>query len=286
MGVVALSGPVHEAALASGVAFLRDEGFVVVEAPNLRSRDRYLAGQDAARVAGLDAVLTDGVDAVWAARGGYGLTRILALLPWARLATWGGWVIGFSDVTALHAGMGRRTRVASLHAPMVQSLTRHRASIDATLAFLRGTPSEVLMRFRPSAVVRPGYGRGVAVGGNLTVLAALAGTSFEPDYAGTVLFLEDVAEPTYRLDRLLTQLRLSSKLGSVNAVVAGRLARCGRGEADWHARWRDLLSEVAPGATVVLDGLPFGHGRANLPIPLGAEVVVDSERGTVTLGGS
>jgi muramoyltetrapeptide carboxypeptidase len=286
VGVVALSGPVHEGALASGLALLRDEGFVTIEAPNLRARERYLAGDDASRVAGLEAVLDAGADAVWAARGGYGLTRILPLLPWDRLAAWGGWVIGFSDVTALHAGLATRAPVACLHAPMVQSLTRHRASTAATLALLRGEVRQPLMHAGRGRTIRPGRARGVAVGGNLAVLAALAGTPFEPDYEGGVLFIEDVGEPLYRLDRLLTQLRLSTRLDSVNAVVAGRLARCGRGEADWRVRWRELLREVAPPAAVVMEGLPFGHGVANMPIPLGAEVEVDSERGTVTLGGS
>lgn len=286
MGVVALSGPVHEGALATGLALLRSEGFVVVEAPNLRSRDRYLAGDDVARAAGLDAVIDAGVEAVWAARGGYGLTRLLPCLPWDRLAAWGGWVIGFSDVTALHAGLATRAPVACLHAPMVQSLTRHRASAAATLALLRGEPPRPLMRTGRALTLRPGRARGVAVGGNLAVLAALAGTPFEPDYEGAVLFLEDVGEPLYRLDRLLTQLRLSSRLDAVNAVVAGRLARCGRGEAEWRVRWRELLCETAPPSAVVVEGLPFGHGVANMPIPLGAEVEVDSERGTVTLGGS
>lgn len=285
VGVVALSGPVHDGVLQTGLAELRGRGFVPVEAPNLRARDRYLAGGDQARLAGLDAVLDAGVEALWAARGGYGLTRLLPELPWARLGEWGGWIIGFSDVTALHAAVSTRCSFATLHAPMVQSLTRHAASTQATFGLLGAAVPEVLMCFGPQAVIRPGVARGVAVGGNLAILAALAGTPFEPEYEGAVLFVEDVGEPLYRLDRLLTQLRLSSRLDAVNAVVVGRLVRCGRGEAGWRARWRELLGEVVPAATVVVEGLPFGHGAANMPFPLGVEVVVNSERGTVALGG-
>lgn len=286
MGVVALSGPVQETALEAGLAVLRGAGLVPVEAPGLRARDGYLAGEDASRLAGLEAVLDAGVEALWAARGGYGLMRLLTRLPWDRLAAWGGWVVGFSDVTALHAGLSSRAGVATVHGPMVQSLARSPASTRATIALLRGEGLDPLMRFGPGAILRPGRTRGVAVGGNLAMLAALAGTPFEPDYGGAVLFLEDVGEPLYRLDRLLTQLRLSSRLETVNAVVAGRLARCGRGEAGWRSRWRALLAEAMPAGAVVVEGLPFGHGAVNLPFPLGVEMVVDSERGAVAMGGS
>lgn len=286
VGVVALSGPVREASLEAGLALLRAAGLVPVEAPNLRARDGYLAGDDRARLDGLAAVLDAGVEAVWAARGGYGMMRLLAAVPWQRLAAWGGWVVGFSDLTALHAGLSVRAERATVHGPMVQSLPRDPAGARATLALLRGERVDPLLRFGRGAVLRPGRATGVAVGGNLAMLAALAGTPFEPDYDGAVLFLEDVGEPLYRLDRLLTQLRLSSRLDGVNAVVAGRLARCGRGEAGWRTRWRALLAEVAPAKAVVVEGLPFGHGAVNMPFPLGVEVVVDSGRGTVAMGGS
>ncbi|HPC83979.1 MAG TPA: LD-carboxypeptidase [Thermoanaerobaculaceae bacterium] len=285
VGVVALSGPVHEPSLEAGLAVLRDAGFVLVEAPNLRAREGYLAGDDGARLGGLEAVLDAGVEALWAARGGYGTMRLLERMPWDRLAAWGGWVVGFSDLTALHAGLATRASFATVHGPMVQSLPRGPVSARATMALLRGEQPAPRMLFGLREVVRPGLAKGVAVGGNLAMLAALAGTPFEPDYAGAVLFVEDVGEPLYRLDRLLTQLSLSSRLESVQAVVAGRLARCGRGEVGWRSRWRAMLAGAAPPGAVVLEGLPFGHGRLNMPIPLGVEVVVDSERGTVTWGG-
>lgn len=286
MGVVALSGPVHEPALDAGLEVLRGAGLVPVEAPNLRARQGYLAGDDTARLAGLAAVLDADVRAIWAARGGYGAMRLLAAMPWERLARWGGWVVGFSDVTALHAALASRSEFATLHGPMVQSLGRSAASARATLALLHGERVDPLLRFGAGAVVRPGRARGVAVGGNLAMLAALCGTPFEPDYEGAVLFLEDVGEPLYRLDRLLTQLRLSSRLETVTAVVAGRLVRCGQGEADWRSRWRALLATHVPPGAVVVEGASFGHGAVNRPLVLGVEVEVDSERGTVVMGGS
>jgi muramoyltetrapeptide carboxypeptidase len=280
VGIFALAGVADQAALDAGVDWLRRRGFEIVLAPNLAARDGYLAGSDEARLDGLSFLLERSVGALMAARGGYGSMRLLPRLPWQRLAAWGGWVVGFSDTTVLHAGLARRFPFATLHGPMVTTLARAPRDADALAAWLGGAPPRRLFRFPAERVVRPGQARGVAAGGNLSLLAALAGTDFEPEYDGAVLFLEDVAEPGYRLDRLLTQLRLAGRLAAVRAVVAGGMHRCGRGEAGWRVRWRRLLAEAAPDA-VVVEGVGFGHGRRNAPFPLGAEVEIDTEAGEI-----
>jgi muramoyltetrapeptide carboxypeptidase len=284
--VFALSGPPDRDALAAGIRRLEAAGLEVRRAANLEARDAYLAGADAARVAGLAGLLDEGVDVLLAARGGYGALRALPLLPWARLREWGGWLVGFSDVTALHAAAAVHGLPASLHGPMGTTLARHEASAVRLLALLRGEAPRRLFRVPPSRVVRPGVARGVAVGGNLAVLTSLAGTPFAPDLGGAVVFLEDVGEAGYRLDRLLTQLRLSSRLAEVKAIVSGRLVRCGRGESGWRERWRTLLLEATAQDTVVVEGLPFGHGGANVPFPLGVEVEVNTVRGEIAWGGA
>lgn len=286
VGVFALSGPPDPAALAAGIRRLEAAGFGVRRAANLDHRDAYLAGADAARVAGLVGLLDEGVDVLLAARGGYGALRALPLLPWERLRSWGGWLVGFSDVTALHGAAAVNGLAASVHGPMGTTLARHEPSATRLLALLRGEAPRRLFRVPPSRVVRPGIARGVAVGGNLAVLASLAGTPYAPDLGGAVLFLEDVGEPGYRIDRLLTQLRLSSRLDSVKALIAGCLSRCGRGEPEWRKRWRRLLDEAAPPGAVVVEGLPFGHGAANVAFPLGVEVTVDTGRSEITWEGA
>jgi muramoyltetrapeptide carboxypeptidase len=281
---MALAGPCDPAALTAGVDFLRGHGFEVVPAPNLAARDSYLAGSDDDRLAGLEALLDAGVDALIAARGGYGVMRLLPRLPWERLAAWQGWVVGFSDITALHAGGATRFPMATLHGPMVSSLGRDTKGGELLVSWLQGRAPRRLFRVRPAQVGRPGVARGVAVGGTLALLAALVGTPYEPEFDDTVLFLEDVGEPVYRLDRLLTQLRLSSRLAGVKAVVAGRLARCGTGEPGWRERWRGLLLEAVGPEAVIVEGLPFGHGGSNVPFPLGVEVEVDTVGGEITWG--
>ncbi len=282
---MAPAGPSDSVALQAGLEFLRGRGFEVVPAPNLTSRDAYLAGSDEQRLAGITSLLDARVDALVAARGGYGVIRLLDRLPWDRLAAWQGWVVGFSDITALHAGLATRFPRATLHGPMVGTLGRDRKGAELLVSWLSGRAPRLLFDVPPGRVVRPGVVRGVAVGGTLSLLAALVGTPFEPDYRNAVLFVEEVGEPLYRLDRLLTQLRLSSRLAEVRAVVAGRLARCGRGESGWRERWRALLLGAVPPDAAVIEGLPFGHGGANVPFPLGVEVEVNTAGREITWGG-
>jgi muramoyltetrapeptide carboxypeptidase len=284
VGVMAPAGPCDPAAVQSGIDFLQSHGFKPVPAPNIESRTSYSAGADEDRLAGIIALLDQGVEALLAARGGYGVMRLLPRMPWKRLAAWNGWVVGFSDITALHAALSTRFPSATLHGPMVTSLGSDPASGEMLAAWLLGRSPRKFFEVTPARVARPGVARGVSVGGTLSLLAALVGTPFEPDYRGAVLFLEDVNEPLYRLDRLLTQLRLSSRLAEVKAIVSGRMARCGRGESGWRERWRTLLLEATAPDAVVVEGLPFGHGGANVPFPLGVEVKVDTVRGEIAWG--
>jgi muramoyltetrapeptide carboxypeptidase len=285
VGVVAMASAPSAATLGGGVAWLEKAGFRVrVAGPGAR-RGEYTAGKDQDRAAAVHELIDGGARALLAARGGYGVMRLLPLLDWERLAAWGGWVVGFSDVTALHAALASRFPCATLHGPLAVTLRRHPPSARLLADWLAGREPRRLFAFGPRRVVRAGRARGISVGGNLSLLAALVGTPWEPEYDGAVLFLEDVNEPAYSVDRLLTQLRLSSRLRRVRAVVAGRMARCGLGEAGWRERWLSLLAEAVPDAAVIVEGLPFGHGVANVPIPLGVEVEVDTARGTVSWGG-
>ncbi len=266
--------------LRRGVAALEGAGFEVVSPGNLAARDGYLAGDDEVRLEALHAVLDASPHAILASRGGYGVMRLLSRLPWDKLSAWGGWVVGFSDLTALHAALSTRFPFATLHGPMLGGLGRETGERADVLAWLQGGQRAPIFRIPRRGVVRDGVARGVAIGGNLSILAALVGTPFEAEYDRAVLFLEEVGEPAYRLDRLLTQLALSSRLTRVSAVVVGEMTRCGGGVRGWRSRWRRLLLEAAPQA-VVVEGVPFGHGSRNYAFPLGVEVEVDTAGRTI-----
>ncbi len=280
IGVVALSGPVEPGRLAAGLAALRRWGHPLVLADNLRSRAGYLAGTDAERLAGLEGVLGHGARVLIAARGGYGVTRLLPRLPWSRLETAGACVVGYSDLTALLnplAALG----VAQVHGPMVASgLARPRNASRLRRVLTAELAGRELLRFDRSQVVRPGTAVGPLWGGTLSLLEALVGTPFEPDLEGGVLLLEEVNEPPYRVDRMLTHLAASARFRGVKALIVGSLRGCGwtRTRA---AEWRRLLLEALPADVPVVMGLPFGHRAANMAVPIGVPVDLDTRRGRV-----
>ncbi len=282
IGVVALSGPVDPVKLEAGLAVLRGWGHPVIEAANLRREDGYLAGSDAERLAGLDEVLAAGVRWVMAARGGYGSARLLPSVSLELLRDRQVSLIGYSDVTAFLNPLAQNGGAVQIHGPMVAAGLVRPDNERRLRTLLTGELSGgVLFRFPEGAVARVGLASGPALGGNLTLLASLVGTPWEPDFNGCVVFLEDVGEPIYRLDRMLTQLRCSGRLRNVKALIGGSLRGCGP-VSERSERWRRMLVETAPPGAPVVVGLPFGHGATNLAFPVGATVDIDTDRRRIT----
>ena len=275
IGVVALSGPLDAEKLDAGLEVLRGWGHPVIEASNLHSEEIYLAGRDEDRLAGLDEVVASGARIVIAARGGYGASRLLDRIDWRDLSKRGICMVGFSDLTAILNPLGGNG-VPQIHGPMVASGLSARFNAKRLRSVLVGElKGEPLFRFSETSVVRSGRAEGLALGGNLTVLTALIGTPWEPQFDGSVLFLEEVNEPLYRLDRMLTHLRGSGKLRNVKALIGGSLRGC-RPASLRADLWRRLLLEAAPANAPVVVDLPFGHGAANLAFPIGATVEIDT----------
>ncbi|MCP4900281.1 MAG: LD-carboxypeptidase [bacterium] len=280
IGVVALSGPVDDEHLTRGLEILYANGAVTVLAPNIRSRDGYLAGNDEERLAGLEWVLDQGVHTVLITRGGYGSLRLQHNLPWERILKERIRFVGFSDVSWMLNALAVRG-VVQVHGPMVaaglakpENFERLRKVLDDDLV------GKSLFRFQSKNVVRGGRCSGLALGGNVSMLTACIGQAWEADLSGSVLFIEEVNEPWYRLDRLLTQLAGAGRLRGVNALISGSLHGCGPadGRREW---WNEMMLEVAPPDAVVVSGLPFGHAARNDAFPLGVDVTVDTEKGRV-----
>ena len=279
IGVVALSGPVEPAVLAEGVDVLRGWENPIEFASNLRDRQGYLAGRDEDRLAGLTELLDGGVRTFVAARGGFGVTRILDRIPWRRLAESEAVFVGFSDLTALLNPLARR--VVQVHGPMVAAGLHRTRNADRLSSLLRGElRGHRLFELPRRGVLRHGTVVGTVVGGNLSLLSSLIGTPWEPDFSEAVLFLEEVSEPPYRLDRLLTHLRSSVSFPRVKALICGSLHGC-RPHDECVSRWSEMLLEATPDHVPVITGLPFGHGAKNDAFPIGARVTVDTRRAEV-----
>lgn len=281
IGVVALSGPVDSDLLEAGLEVLGDWGHPVVVAPNVSDRYGDMAGNDSARLAGLEWVLEQGARVLIAARGGYGSGRLLADMPWRRLVATRSCFVGFSDVTAVMTALLGRGGGVQIHGPMVAAgLTNPRNEHQLRRALDGELIGQPVFTFSQTSVIRPGCVRGPAMGGNLALLTSLLGTDHQPNLDGCVVLLEEVGEPLYRLDRMLTQLYRSGTFRRVKALISGSLRNC-RPAAERAERWRRLLEEVAPSDAVLAVDLPFGHGSQNLAFPLGATVEVDTDSGVV-----
>lgn len=282
IGVVALSGPVDPRKLDQGLEILRGWGHPIIEAANVRDERGYLAGPDGARRAGFENVVAEGARWIIAVRGGFGCTRLLPSVPLEAFRSRGVSLIGFSDLTALLNPLAFEGGAVQIHGPMVAAGLSRPSNAERLRALVAGElTGGVLFRFPESSIARPGRATGTAVGGNLSVLTSLLGTPWEPDFDGAVVYLEEVGEALYRLDRMLTHLRGSGRLRNVKALIGGSLRGCrpATGRSD---QWRGMLLETAPPDVPVVVGLPFGHGASNLAFPIGARVEIDTDRRHVT----
>lgn len=282
IGVIAPAGPADAERLARVPALYESFGYRCRIYPGCTLRDGYLAGPDAQRLADLHAALADPeVAAIHALRGGYGCMRILDGIDATLLRMHPKLLIGYSDLTALHA-LWAREGLPSLHAPMAASdmlLPGREADRDALFDVLRdglrrGTVLAPALLPEPWHV--PGRACGRLVGGNLSLVAALLGTAWAWQAEGAILFLEDVNEELYRVDRLLTQLRLAGVFDAVAGFVLGSFTEA--------TSPRPLLHQMLePLGKPLLAGWPSGHGTPNRPLPLGIEVELDATNGRITL---
>ncbi|NUP12271.1 MAG: LD-carboxypeptidase [Polyangiaceae bacterium] len=270
--VVAPSSPFEHALGWRGLGFLRERYRLRFDR-GIFSRRGYLAGDDARRRDELAAAIADpDVRAIIAARGGYGASRYCHELAWDRLAADPKWIVGFSDVTALHVEAAR-VGVASLHAPHLTALGRADARGRAAWIDAVEEPTRP-RRFDGLEPIAKGHVEGPLVGGNLTLLHACAASGRLVLPEGAILFLEDVGERPYRIDRMLTTLMAGGHLRAVRGIVLGDFTDCHTG-ADG-VRIDDVLTERLASLGIPLAaGLPAGHAHRNEPLVLGAVAELD-----------
>jgi muramoyltetrapeptide carboxypeptidase len=263
---------------------------------HVRDRHGYLAGKDEDRASDVNRFFADpAVKAVLAITGGWGCARVLPHLDWEAIRGNPKVVAGFSDVTGLHCGLHARTGLVSFHSPVLLS-SWPPFSVDhfrrvvfegeaVTMSNPPGAQDRLVQRENRTRTITPGRARGRLVGGNLTVLAALVGTPYAPPFDGAVLFLEDVREEIYRVDRMLTQLRLAGLLESVRAFVFGSCSRCEPGDGRYGSlTLEEVLDEhVRPLGVPAYQGAMIGHQERQFTVPVGALVEVDAAAGTIAM---
>jgi muramoyltetrapeptide carboxypeptidase len=273
IGIAAPSGPFDPPSFERGLEVLRTMGFRVRVPDGLFAAKGYLAGTDAHRAAVFESLFCDpGIDAVMAARGGYGSLRILPLLDFARLAAHPKVLIGFSDVTALLTAISSRCGLVTFHGPMVTTLA---GASERTLSGLRDAVASdrpVKMASEAAVTLRPGVASGTVCGGNLNTLCHLVGTPFAPRFRNRIVFLEDRGEAPYRVDRMLTHMKTAGCFESVKGLVLGSFTDCGSPEEIWA-----IAEEIFHAAGFpILAGLQAGHTDPNLTLPLGVRAELDA----------
>jgi muramoyltetrapeptide carboxypeptidase len=268
IGIAAPSGPFDNDLFEKGMAVLRGMGFNVHIPDAVYRREGFLAGPDAARAEVINGLFADpDIQGILCARGGYGATRLLPHLDWETIRRHPKVFVGFSDITVLHCVLLAQAGLVTFHGPMGTTLDK---APDTWREFmLRTLTTDTPVELAPPGVtvLTHGEGSGPVIGGNLTLLAHLVGTPHAPRFNGRLLFVEDVTEAPYRIDRMLVQMTLAGCFDHVAGLILGQFQDCG--DAD---EINDVFMRTfGPLGIPVVAGFPIGHGPENATLPIGLE---------------
>ena len=278
IGIAATASPFDRETFERGLQALRAMGFEVAVSDSLFAAQGYLAGSDEHRAEALQRLFeNDSIDAIMCARGGYGSLRLLPLLDYERLCGHPKILIGFSDVTALLAVLTSRCGFVTFHGPVVTSLAD--ASSETLAALREAVASDAPLSIRPptAVAVRPGAASGPVCGGNLTTLCHLLGTPFETSFRDRILFLEDRGEAPYRIDRMLTQMKLAGCFQRIKGLALGAFTDCGSQQEVLEI----VENRFGDAGVPILAGVEAGHSDPNLTIPFGVRAVLDADSRTL-----
>jgi len=297
IGIVAPGSPPADSTLiGSGIAALEKFGYKIKPGASIRKRNGFLAGNDRERAADLMRMFTDNsVKAIFTLRGGYGTARILPLLDYKTIRENPKILVGYSDITSLHCALLIHAGLISFHGPLSTEFSHDRLPTFTVDHLLR-----TIMDAKPSGSVCDGYNKkhirvlrggqatGPLIGGNLSVLCTTIGTAYQPSFRGKILYLEDVGEPPYRFDRMLTHLLNVGLLQQVAGVAIGTNFACEDPRAKTMREYRQTVDDVlkerlTPLRIPVVTGLPFGHVPHNATLPVGARAMLDAKNGDLKI---
>jgi len=287
LGLIAPSGGLAEgSSVEQAIGLLQGHGFEVRVGASCRSVRGYLAGEDSVRAGDVNAFFADpGIAGIVCLRGGYGTPRILDALDYDAIARHPKAFVGYSDITGIHLALDRRCKLPTFHGPMGVSDALLQGDAFSTQSWLAAlTTAQPLGRLEnppgsaPMRALVGGRARGPLIGGNLSLVAATMGTPFQVDARGRLLFLEDIDERPYRVDRMLTQLRLGGTFEDCAGVVLGDWNNCVPDPDERSLQlmevFQDLLGSLRK---PVLMGLQAGHCRPMLTFPFGVEAELDAD---------
>jgi muramoyltetrapeptide carboxypeptidase len=275
IGILAPAGYMPFQKMQTCIQTLQSWGYNVAKGATTQSRsENYFSGTDEERLNDLQAMLDDrSIKAILCARGGYGLTRIVDKLNFKKFKKHPKWIIGFSDVTVLHAHIYSNYKIATLHAPMAAAFNDDEFNNDYIHSFknaLDGKPAEYSCEAHEFN--NTGNAKGELVGGNLSLLAHLSGTVSEINTKNRILFLEDVGEYLYNIDRMLLQLKRGKKLDKLAGLVIGGFTDCKDTERPFgRSAYEIIYDQVKSYDFPICFDFPVSHARENYALKIGVE---------------
>jgi muramoyltetrapeptide carboxypeptidase len=280
IGIVAPAGCLSGPEIAPAIDIIRSWGLNVVFGEHIFKRRNSFAGTDIQRAADFQHMLDNrNIRAILCARGGYGTVRIIDRLRFGNFLKYPKWIAGYSDITILHAFMQQCLGTESLHGAMLRVIPPKLpdvVSLDSLRAALFGKISEYTLQ--PHRHNLPGKATGILLGGNLSVLYSLSGSCYDPDTRGKILFLEDLNEYLYHIDRMIMNLKIREKLKGLNALIIGGMLGMKSSPSGFHKPAYNIIREaVADYGYPVMFGFPAGHGSPNLSLVFGREVSLSVE---------
>lgn len=285
IGLVTPSSPMMPGRLEAGIAYLEEKGFKTKVGRHVHDANRFMAGIDEDRARDMmDFFLDPSVKAIMATGGGYGSQRILPLLDYDVIRKNPKWVTGFSDTTALQAGLLKRAGIVSCTGFVFRDLDN--PPVDSLIAkTLMACLSGESYQIEEGVSLRSGIVKGPLVGGNLACISVLMGTPFQPDFKDSILLLEEVWSEPYKIDSMLSQLELAGVFNQISGLIFGQFERCDAQHfPDRDGTVDDIINEWSNRICVpCIKEFPYGHGDRRCVLPIGKEVVLDAEIGILTI---
>lgn len=284
LGLVAPASPIYEESVFEEMLVnLEGLGFPLKLGKHVRDQHGYLAGTDEQRASDLmNMFQDDSVDAIMCIRGGWGCNRILPLLDYEVIKNNPKLLVGFSDITSLHMALYSQSDLISFHGPVGKSVWTDFTKQAFQNITQNGEKTEfsIPAEFDDSFVVQPGKAKGRLFGGNLSVLSSMVGSEYLPSFEGAILFLEDIGESVYRIDRMITQLKLAGILDQIHGFVFGKCTDCSAG-ANSLTMQQVLEDHIKPLGIPAFYGAMISHEDNNITLPVGMEAEIDADRRTI-----
>ncbi|HLO59626.1 MAG TPA: LD-carboxypeptidase [Bacteroidales bacterium] len=289
ISIVAPAGTLVKNEIAEACDLMQEWGVEPVFGKHLFRKQQSFAGTDAQRAEDFQHMLDDpSIRAIICARGGYGTIRIIDKLDFSAFKKKPKWIVGYSDITILHCALQQRLGIESIHGPMprfVPPKSPDLVSFDTLRALLFGEEGEYILQ--PNRLNRKGKGKGILTGGNLSVLYSLAGSVYDPDMDGKILFIEDIGENLYHIDRMMMSLKIRGKLDMLNGLIVGEMTDMNGSKAGFHKPAYQIIKEhTAAYDYPVIFGFPAGHGETNLAMVMGRETEMRVEEKCSSLRGA